>query len=261
MKIHICSDIHCEFRWYFIPEMEDEKNTVVILAGDIGIAKTPSTYVDLIKNTCERFKHVFMILGNHEHYNGKFPTTFNKIWTNTLDFKNFDLLEKETVVLDGVAFIGATLWTDMNKNNPLTMYVSEQNMNDYSCIRNGPEHSPWLRKLKPLDTMSDHMRAKEFIFEEIEKHKTDGNKVVVITHHLPCFQSIPTRLKGDDMNGAYASELTNEIMDLKPEMWIHGHVHSSSDYMIDDTRVICNPRGYWKSELNPEFNDTLVVEV
>ncbi len=261
MKIHICSDIHCEFRWYFIPEMEDEKNIVVILAGDIGIAKTPSTYVDLIKNTCERFKHVFMVLGNHEHYNGKFPTTFDKVLTNTLDFENFDLLEKETVVLDGVAFIGATLWTDMDKNNPLTMYKSGQSMNDYSCIRNGPSHEPWLRKLKPLDTMADHMRAKEFIFEEIEKHKTDDNKVVVITHHLPCFQSIPPRLKADDLNGAYASELTNEIMDLKPEMWIHGHVHSSSDYMIDDTRIICNPRGYWKDGLNPNFDDTLIVDV
>jgi len=261
MKLHICSDLHIEFHEYFIPEMEDEKNIVVILAGDIGLAKTPNTYVDMIKNTCERFKHVIMILGNHEHYKGKFPSTYSTIWCNTLDFENFDLLEKETLVLGEVAFICATLWTDMNKNNPVTMMTAQNMMNDYKCIRTGPESEPWLKKLKPLDTMSDHMRAKEFILPAIKQHKDAGHKVVVVTHHLPSFLSVPDRYKGDDLNGAYASELFDDIFDLKPELWIHGHMHNSCDYMIGDTKIICNPRGYWKDELNKDFDDTLIVEV
>ncbi len=261
MKIHIISDIHVEFGEYFIPELEDEKNIVVILAGDIGLAKKTETYVPLIKDACERFKTVIMILGNHEHYKSNFPMTYSKIWTNTLDFENFDLLEKDTIVIDNVAFICATLWTDMNKNNPVTMWTAQTLMNDYKCIRTGPESEPWLKKLKPLDTMSDHMRAKEFIFRAIKQHKDAGHTVVVVTHHLPSFQSIPSRYKGEDLNGAYTSDLTKEILDHNPKLWIHGHIHNNMDYMIGDTRVICNPRGYHPTELNEDFIDDLIVEV
>lgn len=261
MKIHICSDLHIEFYEYFIPEMDDEKNIVVILAGDIGLAKNSETYVDLIKDACERFKYVIMIMGNHEHYKGKFPLTYSTIWTATLDFENFDLLEKDTVVIDNVAFICATLWTDMNKNNPVTMFTAQAVMNDYKCVRTGPESEPWLKKLKPLDTMSDHMRAKEFIFPAIKEHKEAGHKVVVVTHHLPSFESIPSLYKGDDLNGAYASELSEDILDHEPDIWIHGHVHENCNYMIGNTHIICNPRGYHPDQLNPDFIDTLIVEV
>ncbi len=261
MKIHICSDLHIEFHEYFIPEMEDEKNIVVILAGDIGLAKKPDTYFDLIKDACGRFKYVIMIMGNHEHYKGNFPMTYSKIWTETLDFENFDLLEKDTIVIDNVAFICATLWTDMNKNNPVTMWSAQTLMNDYKCVRTGPDSEPWLKKLRPLDTMSDHMRAKEFIFPAIKEHKDAGRKVVVVTHHLPSFESIPEQYRGDDLNGAYTSELSDDILDHEPDIWIHGHVHDNCNYMIGKTHVICNPRGYHPDQLNENFIDNLIVEV
>lgn len=262
MKIHICSDLHCEFKWHFIPPLEDEKNIVVILAGDIGLAKKPTTYFETIKDTCSRFRHVIMVLGNHEHYKGNFPTSYSKILAETAEFENFDIMEKETVVIDDVAFVCATLWTDMDKNNPMTMMNAKAVMNDYECVRTGPEHEPWLKKLEPLDTMADHMRAKEYLFPAINFHKSEGRKVVVVTHHLPSFLSIPERYKSSNLNGAYASELGEEIiMELKPELWVHGHIHDSFDYMLGDTRIICNPRGYWDEQLNQDFNDKLVVDV
>lgn len=262
MKIHLLSDVHTEFKWYFIPEMEDEKNTVVIFAGDIGIAKRPeTTYLDTIKNACKRFKHVFMIMGNHEYWHGSFNTAYSKIWTQTLDFENFDLLEKETKVIDGVAFIGATLWTDMDNNNPIVTYDAQQNMRDYKRIRTGPNDEPYQRKLKPTDTIAAHYRAKEYIFPEITKQKDAGNKVVVITHHAPSYMSVADHYKGRVENGAYVTELGNDICDLEPELWVHGHTHYSFDYMIHKTRVVCNPRGYAPDDLNDDFIDTLILEV
>jgi len=260
-KILILSDIHLEFHWFFIPEMENEKDIIVVLAGDIGVAKKPHTYMDFIRNTCGRFKDVLWVFGNHEHYRGNFPTSHAKVFAEVFEFENLYILEKETEVIDGIAFIGATMWTDMDNNNPMVMYDAKQFMNDYNQIRTGPESEPWRQKLAPIDTVATFLRTKEFIFPEIEAQMKEGNKVVVITHHLPSYLSIAERRKGDSLNGAYASELGNEIAYCGAELWIHGHTHDSSDYMIGDTRIICNPRGYVPDEPNPEFDDTKIIEI
>jgi hypothetical protein len=47
----------------------------------------------------------------------------------------------------------------------------------------------------------------------------------------------------------------------RPALWLHGHVHHSLDYQLFDTRVVCNPRGYFDLELNPLFNPALILEV
>ena len=260
-KILILSDIHLEFNWFLIPEMEDEKDTIVILAGDIGLAKKPHTYMDFIKNTCGRFKDVLWVFGNHEHYHGKLPTSHAVVFCDTLDFENLHILEKETKVIDGIAFIGATLWTDMDNQNPMVMYDAKQFMNDYKQIRTGPESEPWKRKLAPIDTVATFLRSKEFIFPEIEAQHEAGNIVVVITHHLPSYMSIADRRRGDALNGAYASELGNEIAYCSAALWVHGHTHDSFDYVIGETRIVCNPRGYVPDEPNPEFDDTKIVEI
>ncbi len=261
MKLLILSDLHQEFKWWFIPKMENEDEIVVILAGDIGIGKKPITYMDFITNTCDRFKKVIWIMGNHEFYKGNFGTTLAKIWNATLEFENLYVVEKETVILDDVAFVCATLWTDMDNNNPITMYDSELVMTDYRIIRVGPEEEPWKYKLKAIHTMADHRTAVAYIFPEIEKQKADGKKVVVVTHHLPSFQSIPDEFKGDSLNGAYATELYNEVADSEADLWIHGHTHGSQNYFIGKTRVVCNPRGYAPNDLNRGFNETLTIDV
>jgi predicted phosphodiesterase len=261
MKIKILSDLHIEFGDFFIPDGENEKETVVVLAGDIGLVKKPYTYRDFIADTCDRFKKVIWIMGNHEFYGTNFPTALAKVWNATLEHENLEIVEKETVVIDNVAFVCATLWTSMDNNNIMTMADAKLWMNDYKQIRTGPEYEPWRQKLAPLDTMSDHRRAVEFIFPEIVKQKEDGKKVVVVTHHLPSFQSIHESRKGDELNGAYASELFEDIADTKPDVWIHGHTHDSSDYMLADTRVICNPRGYKGHELNRNFKHDLTIEI
>lgn len=261
MKILILSDLHLEFGDFFIPEGENEKETAIVLAGDIGLVKKPYTYNDFIANTCDRFKKVIWILGNHEYYGTNFPTALAKVWNATRNHENLEVVEKETVVVDDVAFVCATLWTSMDNNNIMTMNDAKLWMNDYKQIRTGPEHEPWKRKLRPLDTLADHYRAVEYIFPEIIKQKENGKKIVVVTHHLPSFQSIHKSRRGDSLNGAYASELFEDIMETQPNIWCHGHTHDSSDYMIGSTRVLCNPRGYDKIEVNKNFNPKLIIEI
>jgi len=258
--------LHLEFGQHLIPEVKNEKDTVVVLAGDIGLAKRETTYNMFIENTCDRFKNVIWIMGNHEFYGDRLPTALAKIWNATLDHENLYVVENETVNIDNVAFVCSTLWTNFDNNNTMTMYEAGLVMNDYKLIRTGPSHEPWKRKLKPLDTLALHMQAKGYIFPEIVTQKENGKNVVVVTHHLPSFLSVPEEFRGDPLNGAYASELFEDIMDTQPDVWIHGHTHFSFDYMIGNTRVICNPRGYCatassRGELNPNFDPEFIIEV
>lgn len=266
MKLRIMSDLHLEFSQgqMDVPELPDDKETVLILAGDIGLGKRPTTYKYFVEDMSDRFREVVMVLGNHEHYKGHFPTTYNKMWVELVSFDNVSLLEKEAIWLDDVAFIGATMWTNMDNLNQMTIYDANSQMNDYNCVRTGPISEPWKRKLHPKDTVEDFLNARHYLFEEIKNQKYTGKKVVVVTHHLPSFESIHPDFKGSSLNGAYASELSTDIVELgndQPELWIHGHVHDNMDYMIDNTRVVCNPRGYAPSDLNDDFDVNLVIEV
>jgi hypothetical protein len=51
------------------------------------------------------------------------------------------------------------------------------------------------------------------------------------------------------MNGAFHSDLSDFILDRPHiKLWTHGHMHNTSDYLVGNTRVVCNPRGYVKYE-------------
>jgi len=261
-KFRICSDLHLEFEQWELPELSTDSETVLILAGDIGLATRESTYVPFIETVAARFQQVIMILGNHEFYHGSINTARYDVEHCLCHVENFILLDDEVTEVGDVTVIGSTLWTDFNKNNPVLLEIARTSMNDYYQIRIGPNNDPYQRRLTPIETSYLHNGHKIFIFEEIRKAKEQGRKVVVVTHHLPSFLSVDPQYTNSNLNGAYATELFDEIEELQPELWIHGHTHSSVDYKIIGTRVICNPRGYPVDiGLNTEFNPTLLVDV
>lgn len=261
MKIRIMSDLHLEFGTMTVPPTDDDKDTILVLAGDIGLAEKEWTFKEFVEDMSMQFKEVIFIMGNHEHYKGKFPTTKEKLLTALADCPNVHVLEKETKVFGDVAFICATMWTSMNNHDIFVMETARLNMNDYHLVRTGPPSEPWKRKLLPKDTVQDHVNAVHYIFAEIEKQKEAGNKVVVVTHQGPSFQSVAECYKGQALNDAYVSNLDERIIESSPDVWIHGHTHVSFDYNIEDTRVICNPRGYDPSDLNPEFDKFFTIDV
>ncbi len=262
MIIKILSDLHLEFSSgrVDIPAIPEDKNTILVLAGDIGIASKKGTYQEWIEDMSLRFKEIIFIMGNHEHYHGKFTKTKQLLIDTLSNCPNVHVLEKETNIFNGVAFICATLWTDMDRMNPLTMLDAKLGMNDYRLIRTGPVYEPWKRKLSPEDTVADHLNAVEYIFTEIKKQQELGNKVVVVTHHGMSKQSIVDQFKSEN-NGAYVSDLEHKILETQPDLVIHGHTHVSLDYMIGTTRVIVNPRGYHQVDQNPDFNPSLTVDI
>jgi DNA repair exonuclease SbcCD nuclease subunit len=226
-----------------------------------GIGRS-ARYHKFFQECSARFSHVVYVFGNHEHYNGDFATSGNKLKSllESNMLSNVYLLDKETKVIDDVTFIGGTLWTDMNKEDPITLHSMTRMMNDFRCVDNSNrvvnyrtfddanKNIPTFRErvaiFSPEDAVTEHKDMLAYI-KEIVSEKYD-QKFVVVGHHAPSRQSTHPRYKDKTiMNGGYSSDLTDFILD-RPQIkaWTHGHTHELFDYNIGSTRVICNPRGY-----------------
>jgi len=250
MKLQIVSDLHLEFSDINIKNQGD--TDVLVLAGDILVAaklfrpnsESGYKFRDFLSRVSFQFPHVVYVAGNHEFYGGgHFYGTVDTLrhWCSA-NYGNVYFLEDETKIIDDVMFVGSTLWTDMNRGDPITLFHVKEAMNDYRAIKNDRRgYTP----INPQDTVERHIRSKQYI-ETVVSNADPDQKIVVVGHHTPSQQSIAEHYRAEYyMNGAYHNRLDEYIMDNpKIKMWIHGHTHVAFDYMIGDTRVVCNPRGY-----------------
>jgi Icc-related predicted phosphoesterase len=264
MRIQIVSDLHLEFSDINIKNTNNAD--VLILGGDIMVAskvhKLESEYGirfrDFLKRCSFQFPHVVYVAGNHEFYSdGRFFDGIEQLRLACAVHKNVYFLERDTKVIDDVVFVGGTLWTDMNKYDPLTLHAIRDMMNDYRATVND---QAGYRRLKPADTCERHRQTVDYFKLILDQNK--DKKCVVVGHHTPSFQSCHDMYKGDYiMNGGYHSDLSEMILD-RPQikLWTHGHTHHCFDYMIGETRVVCNPRGYSNFE-DTGWDPEKVVEV
>ncbi len=247
MKIRILSDLHLEFQ-DFIPPPADAD--VVVLAGDIHVKTRGIAWAQKHFST-----PVIYVPGNHEYYGGSLGHTFQKL-KSLSQGTNVHVLNDQELVLDGVRFLGATLWTDyrLTGNEPLAQWDAQQTMSDFKKVRDEQ-----FRKVRPYQLSARHAKSRWFIEAAFER-PFDG-PTVVVSHHAPCELSIHERYKegGGHLNASYASRLDGLMGHAK--LWVHGHTHDSWDYDVYGTRVVCNPRGYSPSDLNEGFVPDLVVEV
>ena len=295
MKIAIASDIHLEFGDLNIQNTDSAD--VLILSGDICVAADigkpdPHNFLegarsnritDFFKRCSFQFPHVIYVLGNHEHYHGDYATTKNKIqdMLNYNALSNVYLLEREVKVIDDVTFIGGTLWTDMNNGDQLTLYHMKSMMNDFRCVENSakvvhykayeqingvdnrerPIFKTRTAKFSPEDAFEEHAKMKGYI-RQIVEGKPD-QKFVVVGHHSPSRKSTHEQYVNDTiMNGGYSSDMDEFIADHPQiKLWTHGHTHHNFDYVIGETRIVCNPRGYINYEHQADQWTLQTVEV
>ncbi|MBC7751139.1 MAG: metallophosphoesterase family protein [Candidatus Saccharibacteria bacterium] len=250
MKLLILSDLHLEFSLLSKPSAESD---VIILAGDIwkgdkGIYWARETWPT---------KEIIYVAGNHEFYGLHRQDVISKLHLAAKE-TGVHFLDNSSVVVDGIRFLGATLWTDFKLFGDEMRYdcmqEGESSLNDFRVIQDGTGH------FSTLDSLNLHNESLKWLTNAIrEQH--DG-KTVVVTHHLPSAKSVAQRYKKDLLSACFASKL-DHLMG-RSELWVHGHTHDSFDYEIRNTRVVCNPRGYCRFEgggENFDFNPNLVVEI
>jgi len=245
MSVLILSDLHFEFHkdWgdAFVESVDPTGIDVLILAGDVS---TPNHGMHKrIGALCEKFPHVVFVPGNHEYYNSS-PDRTNLFIEESISrwHQNFHWLRSSSVNIDGVVFAGGTLWF---RDLPSTTHKMKMGLNDFHIITDG---EPFFYE--------ENQRDEEFL-----KGLKKGEADIIVTHHSPSEHSVPLRFKGDTINRFFTTDVEEVMMSVRPQLWVHGHTHTSFDYKLHDTRVVCNPFGYLRYEENPGFRIDKVIEL
>jgi predicted phosphodiesterase len=277
MKFALASDLHLEFETLELNNTEGAD--VLVLSGDICLAKDlafretirSEKWMEFFTHCSEQFKNVIYIMGNHEHYHGDFAKSYDQLKVALADLTNIHVLEKEFITFGDVTFICGTLWTDMNKEDPNTLYGIRSYMNDYRIIED-TRHPVFYRDadgnshtrkaaLMPETTVEEH-KAMVKLIDGVTKGMV-SEKFVVVGHHAPSKLSTKPQYEDDVLvNGAYSSDLSDFILDRPMiKVWTHGHTHHTFDYMLGSTRIVCNPRGYANYEDRADRFQLQFIEV
>lgn len=258
MKFKLLSDLHLEGAHWMPTPHETDKETTLLLAGDIHVGRQALPWIE---EMCNRYHHVIYILGNHEFYHNEWYDIILYWIGKTRFVENFTFLEDQTVFIDGVRIIGTTLWTDVTHPkhdfNFLTWYGMKC-MTDYHVTKIKIHESVMTRKLTPHDTRKAHKIAVKFIRGQLD-HAFHGD-TIVMTHHMPVMQCVMPQWEGNTLNAFFVNDLENIVKEYDIKTWVYGHTHDTADFMLHDTRFLCNPKGY-NMENKPHFNENLTFEV
>lgn len=254
MRIAMFSDVHNESReTKFLPEVPDVD--LCIVAGDMD--EPISASIQFLQDSLGQRMDVIYVPGNHDHWNHTYRDNIKQAYLTADQCPNVHLLENELVIIDGVRFIGATLWTDYRWKGKEPLFAkqhAERTIEDYKLIKWSERPD---RLVRADDLESEHYRSRRFIQDAL-RVPFDGPSIVV-THHGPHPRSIFHWYDGDMLSAAYTSDLSEILFKGAPALWVHGHTHKSFDYTVFDTRIICNPVGY-EGNANDEFNPALVID-
>jgi len=244
VRIWTISDLHLEISELDAPLSVPDAD-VCVIAGDLTQPLAGGVRW-IAANILPRMPCVY-VPGNHEFYGSSISEGLAEGLAEASRHEGLHLLADGEAVIDGVRFLGCTLWTDFRLfgNQPLAMMAANLQMRDFRYIATGRDPTA---RLCPEDVCEMHSRSRRFL-ETALAEPFDG-PTVVVTHHAPHPGSVAPRYQHDTLTPAYASDLSGLIEAARPALWIHGHVHGSFDYHAGATRVVCNPRGYGRQNGN-----------
>jgi predicted phosphodiesterase len=239
MKLNILSDLHLGLGALDTPYNDAG---VVILAGDVSRPREAVAWARAID------KPVLYVAGNHEFYGDSIDGTLDSL-RNSCEGTNVRLLDDDVAVLEGVRFVGSTLWTDFMllgaARREDAMREGQRFLRDFSRIRTS-RHSAAI--YTPADSAARFDVHRRFLAEQLAQ--PFAGPTVVITHHAPSPHSIHPRFRDSLLNACFISDLEHLMDGRRACLWVHGHTHDSFDYVVNGTRVVCNPRGYAKNGVN-----------
>ena len=275
-RLLILSDLHLEFAPFQPPD--PAIFDVAVLAGDIWTG--PKAVHWARRDSTFAGKPVVLVPGNHEFYGSERSRTLELLREQAAG-SNVHLLDRDEVILGGVRFLGATLWTDFEidvargTDMDSAMRDATRGLNDFAGqIRERSLYPPSQSRFTPQHAAREHRHSRAWLQARLEEpvdasDASDASAVsavfttVVVTHHAPSANSMHPMYEGSRLNPCFYSELPDSFFQTAA-LWIHGHTHSSSDYLHHRTRVVANPRGYvdWKGDNeNAEFKLGLVIKL
>jgi len=250
MKIRLMSDLHTEFKLPYKsqPFNEYRGEDVLVLAGDI--ASGSKNTIEVLKHFADIFPQVVYVPGNHEYYGTSFDDFNDKMIEKAFNYDNIHFLHRDNVLIGDVRFIGATLWTNFDKD-PLSEHAARRMIADFRLIKD----------FSTADAVEQFYLDREYIKMAYE---TFTEKKVIVTHFLPARECISQRFKSDNsgLNDYFANDLGDWIWDMQNTTWMFGHTHDPYDDYFGSTRVVANPHGYWTAmDEGKDFDPFKIIEV
>lgn len=252
LKVRPISDLHLEggmHKYEFIGE------DVLIMAGDI--ASRPELYTQFVAQVPPSVE-IVAVAGNHCYYG-------HNMDAHKPVLKSLGYLHNEIKVVGDVHFICGTMWTDFRLDGISEEWFAKasaaQGITDFCDKKHG------IRKNCDKDEYSTrqftvHDAQEEFFdFEKFLQwalKETEGKKRVVVTHFMPHRQSLDPKYARSTINAYFCSDMERYMG--WPGVWCAGHTHSNCDFMVGETRVLINPKGYGK-ENKHGFNPDLIFEI
>jgi predicted phosphodiesterase len=276
MRIQLFSDLHLERDPTFEPLIHPGTD-VIVLAGDIGSYQARSRLPDEdfgLARFSPRNTHsaarVLYVPGNHEFDGLEYDEAYERL-RRVCVYLGIEWLDRETLVIDGVRFIGSTLWSDFDAvaagEEDLAKQLQARNkafraanyyLSKNTTFRNGePILAEGQREMSLA--CQDWLRAALAV-------PFDG-PTVAVTHYAPTLRSADPRYGVTPGTAGFC----NSMDDLIPyaDIWMHGHLHCANDYLIEgeagggrrSCRVVANPLGYENKGEQAAFRPELVIEV
>ena len=264
MRLHILNDLHLEFAdWPRKVDVNAIDADVTVLAGDIGVG------LEGVAWALSAFRRpVVYVLGNHEYYGQRLMPELLAAARAKCRGTQVHLLENDAVAIDGVRFLGCTLWTDFalfeeEERNVRAMEEEAMKMGDFRQIISGRRDGGYgknkLVPFTPQMAIVRHQASRAWLETELDMPH-DG-PTVVVTHHAPSARSLTYQEPTWLLDSAYASNLEHLMGTERVRLWVHGHTHLTTDYHVAGTHIISNPRGYLSTEPVGTFDPALMLEV
>jgi predicted phosphodiesterase len=239
------SDLHFEMHADggagLIRELDPTGVDVLVLAGDITMARRYSDLESVFKPLAQKYGHILYVPGNHEYYESSPREVAHNLAKLTEELPGVAIPENDVAVIAGQRFIAGTMWF---RPDP-TAEPNKRFMRDFSLIQ---DFEPWVYE-------------QNVAFEKVLTTHV-GADDVVLTHHLPAVESVPARFARSAMNAFFVCDMAPHVRERQPKLWIHGHSHDRCDYLLGKTRVVANPLGYPNELRSLEaFEPSFQVEV
>ena len=261
MKIQLLSDLHLEVHPHFVPQPTPGAD-VLVLAGDIGSYQSGSL-LDAMGDSdfgLGRFAHwpvpVIFVPGNHEYDAQDFDAAHARLRA-TCERLGLIWLERESVVLHGVRFVGPTLWSDFDA------LAEHEGSSDLvrrlrQCDKAFRAANFYLKKtggtrdeaafLAPA-VREQGLLCQQWLRETLAT-EFDG-PTVAVTHFAPSLHSADPRYGLVPGTAGFCNALDDCLAPV--QLWLHGHLHAPLDYTVQGAhpsgtpwqcRVVANPLGY-----------------
>lgn len=242
MRLQLISDLHLELHAdhgrAFLRGLRPMPGAeVLVVAGDLTTARAaralgPDFHFGPL---VAAWPEVVYVPGNREHYGGSPMETEGMLDAWEAAHPRLTILRNDARTVLGRKFYGGTMW-----------------------FKEDPAAAPYRHATGVFHAVSEQwIYRQEAAFREgLLGH---GEGAIVVSHHLPVPACVSPRFRGSPLNAFFLNDVREEIMKVRPALWLHGHTHDRVRLVDSGIRIFANPVGRPGEDLLLPYDRRLII--